>query len=816
MKQVFLCVFAAGAVLLASCSKEDVTASQDGSAGVVTFNAQLPEGLATRAIGDGTTATTLSYAVYAHDEKTPLITSEDEVTFTDLKATVTLRLAVNKSYDVIFWADAPESPYTVDFAAQKVTVDYAAALSNDEKRDAFYKVVEVETSAPVNENIVLNRPFAQINIGTNDTAEAAKAGLVVEKTKVNVKAYSTLNLMDGSVADQTDVVFGLNALPADPAQFTVTGKGTYDYLAMNYLLVGEDKELVDCEFTVNDGAADIRTMSVTSVPVQRNYRTNIFGALLTHEADFDVVIAPGFDGEHSSEVWDGKTTEEVTPTPEGVYEVTTAAELAWIAAEVNAGNDTFSGKTVKLMNDIDLAGAAWTPIGTSADNAAARFQGTLDGNDKVIRNLYVNRSVGYHAAGLFGALNGTVKNLTIEKAVVRSVSEGGANGATSNGTAVVAGSIYNTGLVENVKVNNAEVYGNRYLGGIAGYVYGSVKNCSVNGITLEAVPDKLTGSYDNGDKVGGIAGYVGEGSSYAITGNTVTGVTIKGYRDLGGIVGCSNIAVSGNTVTGATITVDQKTNSYGPKDANAGAVVGRNLSGQSVADNVSSDVTVTYNVDEFELPAVIEDGMTISGAADGSTVLVLESAASISADNVTIENLTVAGKPLYFVGGNITVKGVEFSNATEGQESAIYVNGNTCKNVTFEGCEFTDAAWDAIQLTDKDIESVTIKDCVFRNTKKGTRYIHLELRDGGNYTANPDAKVTITGCTFENVSSAYCSDSAITVLGFSFANMTIENNVVKGAGADNLTTNIIWICDGVDFGALMSVDDIKAKFQYKE
>ena len=60
MKQVFLCAFAAGAVLLASCSKEDVTASQDGSAGVVTFNAQLPEGLATRAIGDGTTATTLS------------------------------------------------------------------------------------------------------------------------------------------------------------------------------------------------------------------------------------------------------------------------------------------------------------------------------------------------------------------------------------------------------------------------------------------------------------------------------------------------------------------------------------------------------------------------------------------------------------------------------------------------------------------------------------------------------------------------------------------------------------------------------------
>lgn len=816
MKRLLFIAFAAVAALSVSCSKDDVADS--ANEGAVTFSAQLPGEFSSRAMGDGTTATTLSYAVYEAGETTPLIVSEDKDRFSNLQAKISLNLVVGKTYDILFWADAEDSPYTVDFATQTVVVDYEGALSNDEKRDAFFHAeMGLKVEGPVNKAIELKRPFAQLNIGTNDTQEAAATGVAAAKTQVKIKAYGSLNLATGVAADLTDVTYDFAALPTDPSKFAVEGKGEYDYLAMNYVLVNEDSELLDCTFTVNDASdAAIRTMSVTSVPLQRNYRTNIFGALLTHEADFDVVIAPGFDGEHSSEVWDGKTTEEVTPTPEGVYEVTTAAELAWIAAEVNAGNDTFSGKTVKLMNDIDLAGAAWTPIGTSADNAAARFQGTLDGNDKVIRNLYVNRSVGYHAAGLFGALNGTVNNLTIEKAVVRSVSEGGANGATSNGTAVVAGSIYNTGLVENVKVNNAEVYGNRYLGGIAGYVYGSVKNCSVNGITLEAVPDKLTGSYDNGDKVGGIAGYVGEGSSYAITGNTVTGVTIKGYRDLGGIVGCSNIAVSGNTVTGATITVDQKTNSYGPKDANAGAVVGRNLSGQSVADNVSSDVTVTYNVDEFELPAVIEDGMTISGAADGSTVLVLESAASISADNVTIENLTVSGKPLYFRGGNITVKGVEFDNGTEGKESAVYVNGNTCKNVTFEGCEFTDAAWDAIQLTDKDIESVTIKDCVFRNTKQGYRYIHLELTNGNQSFANPDAKVTITGCTFENVSMAYCKDSAITIAGFMFSNMTIENNVVKGVGADNLTTNIIWICDGVDFGALMSVDDIKAKFQYKE
>ena len=816
MKRSLFIVLAAATALSAACSKEEVEGPGNGE-GVVTFSAQLPGEFATRAIGDGTTATTLSYAVYAEGETVPLIVSEDKDNFTGLSATVTLRLVVGKTYDILFWADAPGAPYTVDFDARTVSVDYNGALSNDEARDAFFHAEKgLKVDGAVSKDIKLTRPFAQLNIGTDDTGEAAATGVVAAETQVKVKVYSELDLFTGVASGLTDVTYDFAALPSDPSEFTVEGRGEYDYLAMNYLLMAGDKELVDCEFTVNDASGTpIRTLSVTGVPVQRNYRTNIFGSLLTHSSDFDVTIGPGFEGEHPSEVWDGKTTAAVVPDDSGVYEVTAPAQLAWIAAEVNAGNNTFSGKTVRLMNDIDLACAAWTPIGTSADNATARFQGTFDGNGKTVRNLRVSQSAGYHAAGLFGALNGTVKDLTIENAVIKSVSAGGASGSTSNGTAVVAGSIYNTGLVENVKVNGAEVYGNRYLGGIAGYAYGSVKNCSVSGITLEAVPDKLTGSYDNGDKVGGIAGYVGEGG-YAVTGNSVTGAVIKGYRDLGGIVGCSNIAVTGNTVTDVDMTVDQTTNSYGPKDANAAAVVGRNLSGQNIADNVSSGVTVTYNVDEFELPAVIEDGMTISGAADGGTVLVLNKATTVSADNVTFRNMTVSGKPVYFAGENITVSGVRFDNGTEGNESAVYVNGDTCKNITFEGCEFTDAAWDAIQLTDKDIESVNIINCIFRNTKKGTRYIHLELRDGGNYTANPDAKLAITGCTFENVSTDYCSDSAITVLGFSFENMTIENNVVKGAGADNLTTSIIWICDGTDFGTLMSMDDIKAKFRYME
>lgn len=373
MKKVFLFALVAGAVLLTSCAKEEVSGTQSGSAGVLTFNAQLPGGLATRAIGDGTTATTLSYAVYATGETTPLITSEDEVTFVNRKATVNLRLAANKSYDIIFWADAPQSPYTVNFDTQSVTVDYENALSNDEARDAFYYVATgIATDAPVSEDITLTRPFSQLNIGTNDTAEAAKAGLVVEKTKVSVKAYSTLNLMEGTVADQTDVLFDLNVLPTDPSQFTVEGKGTYDYLAMNYLLIGADQELVDCTFTVNDGNADIRSLTVTNVPVQRNYRTNIFGSLLTTSADFEVTIEPEFsepDHNYSELLLAAQNGGTVT-----LSESVTIAEPI-VVAPGKTMNVDLNGHDIINATEKMNSGAAETVVFEVKDNSVLNIEG---------------------------------------------------------------------------------------------------------------------------------------------------------------------------------------------------------------------------------------------------------------------------------------------------------------------------------------------------------------------------------------------------------------------------------------------------------
>ena len=284
-----------------SCSQEEVAGGQAGDESVVTFTAQLPGSPQSKAIGDGMTATTLSYAVYAQGTKTPLITSEDEVTFTNGQATISLRLASGKSYDFLFWAGAYDSedvnaPYTVDFNTQTLTIDYDAAktLSNDESRDAFFGTTTLEVKGAVNGNVTLKRPFAQLNIGTDDMKDADDTGLNTSALRTSVKVknvYKNLNLMNGEVGEYATVTFGENDIPK--GQFTANST-TYDYLALNYLLVGKDKGVVDCEFTYTDGATN-GSKTISNVPVQRNYRTNIFGSILTGAVDLGITIDPDFE-----------------------------------------------------------------------------------------------------------------------------------------------------------------------------------------------------------------------------------------------------------------------------------------------------------------------------------------------------------------------------------------------------------------------------------------------------------------------------------------------------------------------------------------
>ena len=148
-------------------------------------------------------------------------------------------------------------------------------------------------------------------------------------------------------------------------------------------------------------------------------------------------------------------------------------------------------------------------------------------------------------------------------------------------------------VIDNVDVLNATVTANKRVAVIAGYFQGTITNCDVESATLTAIYDEANGSYDNCDKVGGIVALVN--TSGIISNNSVKNVTIKGYRDLGGIAGCYGTLTS-NSVEKVTIIVDKSHNykNYTTDSAyNANAIIGR--LGSADDTNTSTEVQIITN-----------------------------------------------------------------------------------------------------------------------------------------------------------------------------------------------------------------------------
>ena len=202
--------------------------------------------------------------------------------------------------------------------------------------------------------------------------------------------------------------------------------------------------------------------------------------------------------------------------------ISTAAELAWFRDHVNENYDNVKS-SAKLTADIDLSDfchaaddskieKSWVPIGNSNN----KYQGTFDGNNKTITNLYINAS--QLNVGLFGCTyEGTIKNLTFEYANVTN---------TNNYVGVLVGKAFWGSTLQNIKISNTcQIKGGNYTGGIAGYLDGNAYNC-VNYATVQGTED-----------VGGLFGYFESG-------------TIKDCANYGDITGTSNVGnLIGNAYT---------------------------------------------------------------------------------------------------------------------------------------------------------------------------------------------------------------------------------------------------------------------------
>lgn len=264
--------------------------------------------------------------------------------------------------------------------------------------------------------------------------------------------------------------------------------------------------------------------------------------------------------------WDGTTKTAPAQDESGVYQIGTAAELAWFADAVNKGDTTINGK---LTANINLNGKTWTAIGTSSN----KFAGTLDGDEAhhytvsglkgskglfdyvdstgKVKNLSVDAVL--TANGVVGGIvdfnDGTVENCLFSGSVTNSSSYGAAGGIVgkSEGENSVVRNCVNTGSIKNTTVS----YGSTLsVGGIVGYTYGKVESCYSTG-KVYADPAKTTNK-----AIGGIAGAV-KGSSY--------------YEKWGALINCYVIG----TVTGP--------------ESGIGAVVGTVDSGTSITNCVYLD-----------------------------------------------------------------------------------------------------------------------------------------------------------------------------------------------------------------------------------
>ena len=228
------------------------------------------------------------------------------------------------------------------------------------------------------------------------------------------------------------------------------------------------------------------------------------------------------------------------------YEISTPAQLAKLAELVNseATNSTYGGSGVyyKLTAYLDLSayganwngGAGWTPIGINDTNP---FKGNFDGGNHKITGLYIDYT-DYYCTGLFGQVEGTVKNLGLENVDIT----GGNNvGGVTGAVVGTAQNCYVTGTVSGIDADGGGKNESYYVGGVAGFVgiSSTVQNCYATGV--------VSGT----DSVGGVAGRVSNCTvqycaalNPSITGDTNVG-RVVGYF-LGGILS-NNVAFDGMT-----------------------------------------------------------------------------------------------------------------------------------------------------------------------------------------------------------------------------------------------------------------------------
>lgn len=783
MKQTKYILAAALAVLALGCNKEQVAVdgTPDGEEVGVTFTAELP-GMQTKAIGDGLTAKNLTVEVYEDETGaagTNIVALHQTATFTALKADVKFNLVKGKTYHFIFWAQADNAPYTLDAAAKTVAISYAGE-ANDESRDAFYAVKTLKVQGPATEPVQLKRPFAQVNFGTADF-DAAKAGgvEVTESSFTATDAATSLDLFAGEGVGSTDITYTEKELPAET--LTLKDGTTFKYMAMNYFVptgkfVESHVSNVKAHFVSASHTVEI---SSPSTPVQSNWRTNIVGNLLTDQVVFNVEIVPAFE-----------------QPDEDIHLVSGSSALKTLVA---------NGGSAKLVEDIEID----SPLVLTGD-----VDVTIDLNGHSI----VNKT----------QVNG---NYTVVFNVT------GSSHLTINGDGEVK-ALEETSDVDGYRMA-IWAYDNAVVDINGGYFYNKQLNPGTSNLIYvmdNAVVNIAGGKFET-------AMLNAQGTSFLLNIYDAHRATAKINVAGGQFVAfnpadCTSEGPHTNFLAPGYKSVGINGSYFVAKDD---APVSIGVSGQDELDNIVSQIPagetaeITLSDGTYKLPD-LSNGMTIIGET-GNEVIDCAETTTVSAQNVTISNVTVKGNgaftngsSLAASGSNSTITGCTFKNGRQNTYgSDLSVSNGSGSVVTVSNCDFRKSGFRGVMIWNTGDE-VKIDNCIFDNTypfncDDGTGKITVtdsELKGWTSYTDELEL-VSFTNCKFGKSASGYaylvpysktivkdCTFSADFLVSPSgSATFTIEFINCKYEDGSAITSsimdtvdvnnNVTWIIDGVTY-----------------
>jgi len=493
---------------------------------------------------------------------------------------------------------------------------------------------------------------------------------------------------------------------------------------------------------------------------------------------------------------------KTTDAEENVYELYNALDLKWFqkhASEIKKVDGKVA--TVKLMKDIDLNGAEWTPINWTVNDGSV-----FDGQNHTISNFKIT-TADKKDLGLFGKTTGIyIKNLTIDNATVTGLGR--------------VGAIVGQGLCTHID------------------------KCNVKNSTITASP----ANNDDGDKAGAIAGQLSAEQSCSATNCTVEDCVITGSRDIGGLLGHANGTqystttgwnVTNNSVKNTTVTNDRSVpaGSFAATEYNVGEIVGRYI-GTLDESNKAFDVIITtipavWSVTAENISDYLDgaygslDGATLVLAAGdygklelgratayaGSNTQYYNTEAGFSGTPVSLAQLKSSHAYRYYVrtiknltikaaeGATVNIAGLEMVSGhvygKTGSPSKDYVIGDSTEdsnnsynlahkvsNLSFENLNFTSNCNIASSSAETTIDKVKFTGCTF--TTNGTESTNGQALRFYNEGTSSLSNLTVEGCTFTN---CYQGVYTFKVKGVTVKNCEFKNNTYDGHNAIAIQDN---------------------------